>query len=123
MSVHHPDITTWFLGSLTIKLDILAHNGSSGLVLLVEGNADSAALNTPAANLLDKLVKSLAVQVEPRLENSTVNTLHGLADDNSLANAHQLLEALDIGNQIGVEVVSVECGPELVVRGADQLAV
>lgn len=108
---------------LTVELDILAHNGSSGLVLLVEGNADSAALNTPAANLLDKLVKSLAVQVEPRLENSTVNTLHGLTDDNSLADAHQLLEALDIGDQIGVEVIAVKCGPELVVRGADQLAV
>lgn len=111
------------MDKLTVELDILAHNGSPGLVLLVERNVDSAVLDSPAANLLDKLVKGLAVQVEPRLKNSTVNTLHGLADDNSLADAHQLFKALDIGDQVGIEVIAVEGGPELVVGGTDQLAV
>lgn len=108
---------------LTVKLDVLAHHCSSGLVLLVERNADCAALDGPAADFLDELVKGLAVQVEPRLENGAVDALHGLADDNSHAHTHELLEALHIGDQVGVQVVAVQRGPELVVRSADQLAV
>lgn len=112
-----------FPKGLTVKLDILAHHGSSGLVLLVEGDVDHAALDGPAADVLDKLVKGLAVEVEPRLENGAVDALHGLADDDGHADAHELLEARDIGDQVGVKVVAVQRRPELVVRGTDELAV
>lgn len=123
MSVFCFSVVACDVPKLTVKLDILAHDGSSGLILLVQRNADGATLNSPSANLLDKLVEGLTVEVEPRLKDGTVNTLHGLADNNSLAHAHQLFEALDIGDQVGVEVIAVQRGPELVVRGADQLAV
>jgi len=108
---------------LTIKLDILTHNSAPSLILLVERNSDTAALDTPPTDLLDKLLKRLAVQVQPRLEHAALNTLHSLADNHSLALAHQLLETLHVGSEIGVEVIAVECGPELVVGGADELAV
>jgi hypothetical protein len=111
------------LKKLTIKLDIFTHNSASGLILLVERNDNTATLNTPPTNLLDKLIKGFSIEVQPRLQHSTLNTLHSLADNHSLALAHQLLEPLDIGDQISVEVIAVQRRPECVVGGADQLAV
>lgn len=118
-----PNITTSKVRELTIKLDILTHNSAPSLVLLVEGNSDTAALNTPPTNLLDKLLKRLAVEIQPRLQHTALHTLHSLRDDHSLTHTHQLLKALHISSQVGVKVIAVQSGPEGIVGGADELAV
>lgn len=100
---------------LTIKLDILPHNSSPGLVLLVKRDVDRLALDSPATRVLDEVLKGVVGEVQPRLQEGLVDALHALADDDSHADAHQLLEALDVGGEVGVEVVAVERGPELVV--------
>lgn len=100
---------------LTIKLDILPHHGSPSLVLLVERNVDRLALDGPSTHVLDEVVKRLVLDAQPRLQAALVDALHALADDDGHANPHELLEALHIGNQVGVKVVVFQRGPELVV--------
>lgn len=64
------------------------------------------------------MLKVGAGQVQPALEDGLVDLAHRLADGGGDAHAHQLLEAGDIGDQIGVQVVAVEGGPEGGVVGA-----
>lgn len=90
---------------LTIELDILPHHRSSSLILLVQRNGNGVALNSPSADFGNELV---VLDVQPRLKQALVYALHALTDDNSHPYPHQLLEALDVGRQVGVQVVAVE---------------
>lgn len=103
---------------LTVKVDILPDNGALCLVVLVHGDLDLAALDVPAADASDKVLKLGAGQVKPRLEDGLVDLADGLADGRRNADAHQLLEARDVGNQVGVQVIRVERRPEGSVVGA-----
>ena len=102
---------------------MLALDFAAGLVLLVGGDLDNGAVGAglvdlPAADLGDELLKGLtAPQVKPLLENLGVDLTECLANLNSDADADQLLEAGDIGGQIGVEIIGVQGGPELSVLG------
>jgi hypothetical protein len=103
---------------LTVKLDILPHNSALGLVVLVDRHLDLAALNSPSTHAADEVLEFFARQVKPRLEDALVNLTHSLADSGGNAHAHQLLEARDIGDEVGVQVVRVQGRPEGSVVGA-----
>jgi hypothetical protein len=103
--------------ALTIKLDVLPHNRALSLVVLVDGNRDLGTVHLPAYGT-DKLVKVAALHVQPRFQNALVDLPHRLADGGGYPHAHQLLEARHVGDQVGVQVVRVECRPKGSVVGA-----
>ena len=78
---------------LTIKLDVLPDNGALGLVVLVDGYLDLGTINVPSAHASNKVVKLASREIQPRLEDASVNLTHSLTDSSSNAHAHQLLEA------------------------------
>lgn len=101
-----------------VNTDTLALDLAAGLVLLVGGHLDhgvgAGLVNLPAADLGDELLESLAAaQVEPLLQNLGRDLTEGLADLNGNADAHELLEAGNVGNKVGVQVIRVQGGPEL----------
>jgi hypothetical protein len=97
---------------LTVKLDVLPHNGALGLVVLVHGHLDLGAVDGPSAYAADKVVEVAALEVQPRLQDAPVDLAHSLADRSGNSHAHQLLETGHVGNQVGVEVVGVQGRPE-----------
>lgn len=101
-----------------LDADMLALDLGAGLVLFIGGDADDSAIDLPATNVDDELVEGVAVaHVEPGLEVVGGDGAEGLADFHGDADADKLLEASDVGRQVGVEVVRVEGGPELGVLG------
>lgn len=106
-----------------VELDVLTHDGAASLILLVQGHAHSGAVDGPAAHLGDEVVELGAGHVEPALEDVTLDLLHALADNDRNAHLHDLLEALNVGDQVSVEVVALEGVPELGVVGARELVV
>lgn len=106
-----------------VELDVLAHSGAAGLVLLVERHLDGGAVDLPAANLGDEVVELVALDVQPALEHVALDLLHALADNDGNADLHDLLEALHVGDQVGVEVVALKSVPEVGVAGVDELVV
>jgi hypothetical protein len=106
-----------------VELDVLAHSGAAGLVLLVEGHVDGVAVDLPAAHLGDEVVELVALDVQPALEHVALHLLHALADNNRDADLHDFLETLHVGDQVGVEVVALEGVPEVGVAGACELLV
>lgn len=91
---------------------------AASLILLVGGDTDNSTINLPATDIRDKLVKGLtAAQIKPLLEGVGRDRAEGLADLHGDADADELLEARDVGRQVGVQVVRVERRPELRVLG------
>jgi hypothetical protein len=69
------------------------------------------------------VVELVALDVQPALEHVALHLLHALADNNRDADLHDLLEALNVGDQVVIEVVTLECVPEVGVAGAGKLLV
>lgn len=99
--------------SKLFKAHILSHNHIPRLILLVQRNLHVASLNLPTTDLTHESLKSISFQIQPLLQNPPINTLHTLADDDRHAHAHQLLESLHVGDQVSVQIVAVECAPEV----------
>lgn len=108
---------------LTVKLDILPDDRPLGLVLLVHRHFDDVRLDGPFAHLAHEALKVPPLQVQPGLEHGSLDLAYGLADAAGDADADQLLEAADVGHEVGVQVVAVERGPELRVLGPAELGV
>lgn len=112
------DHTAEHIHTHALALDLAAR-----LVLLVRGHLDNSAVGTrlvhlPAADLGDELLEGLAAaQVEPLLQHLGVDLPEGLADLDGDTDAHELLEAGDVGDQVRVQVIGVQGGPELGVLG------
>jgi hypothetical protein len=69
------------------------------------------------------VVELVALDVQPALEHVALHLLHALADDHCDANFHDLLEALNIGDQVVIKVITLKCVPEVGVAGAGELLV
>lgn len=90
---------------LTVKLDVFPHNGALSLVIFVDGYLDLASVDIPSAHRADEVLKLLALEVQPALQNAALYLTDGLAHRCGNAHAHQFLEPGYVGNQVGVEVV------------------
>lgn len=108
-----------------VDVDILADLGLLRLVVGVLGHNDLVAVDLPATRLDDVLLDGiLALQAKPALEHR-----HGLHIPERLGDylgdldADGVLKALDVGGQVGVEVVGVEGAPEAVKGGAFEMCV
>ena len=105
---HHP--------SKLLKPDLLPHHRPLGLILLVNRHAhDPDLIDPPAANLPHEGVKLPPLQIQPALGDGALDGAAALADGDGDADAHELLEAVDVGDEVGVEVVRVERVPEVAV--------
>ena len=60
----------------------------------------------------------MPAQIQPALGDGALDGAAALADGDGDADAHQLLEAVDVGDEVGVEVVRVEEVPEVAVGAA-----
>lgn len=105
-----------------VNADALALDLAADLVLLVRGHLDhgvgAGLVDHPAADLGDELLEGLTVgKVQPLLQNVGVDLTEGLSDLDGDTDAHKLLETGNVGNQIGVQVIRVQGGPELSVLG------
>ena len=101
-----------------VDADALALDFAAGLVLLVRRHAHDGTVDLPAADVRDELVEGFAAaQVQPLLQGVRGDGAEGLADLDGNADAHQLLEAGDVGSQVCVQVIGVEGRPELGVLG------
>lgn len=97
---------------------MLALNLGAGLVLLVGRHTDDGAINLPAADVNNELVKRVtAADIEPGLQVLGSDGAEGVADLDGDSDANELLEAGHIGGQVCVQVVRVQGGPELGVLG------
>lgn len=65
----------------------------------------------------------MPAQIEPALGDGALDGAAALADGDGDADAHQLLEAVDVGDEVGVEVVRVEEVPEVAVGAAFEAGV
>lgn len=97
---------------LTVKFDVFTDNGALSLVVLVDGHLDLVTVDIPSTYATDKVVIFASREVQPRLKDASVNLAYRLADSGGNAYAHEFLKARNVGNQVGVEVVRVEGGPE-----------
>ena len=97
---------------LTVKFDVFTDNGALSLVILVDGHLNLVTIDIPSTYATNKMVEFASREVQPRLEDASVNLAYCLADSGGNAYAHELFKAGDVGNQVGVEVVRVERGPE-----------
>ena len=95
-----------------LHLDVLSDDGSLGLILLVQWDLDDGALNLPSANLLDELITSIARKTEPRLKHRLLELANGLGDGKRNAYSDELFETRHIGDEVGVEIITVEGAPE-----------
>lgn len=103
-----------------VNLDILPNHRTLRLILLVQRHLNHRTLNLPSTHLADELIERLTLQSQPRLQHRALDLTHSLRNSHGDTDADQLLEAVDIGDEISVQVVGVECGPELCVRGAGE---
>lgn len=93
-------------------------NLTTSFILLIRGHLNDITLDLPVTNLLDKLHQRLLVaQVQPLLQNLSVDLPESLADLDGNTDAHELLEPGHIGDQIRVQIVRVQSRPELGVLG------
>ena len=102
--------------------DAFTLNFTAGLILLICGHLDNSSagglFNLPVADLADELFQRLTVpQVEPLLEDVSVDLAEGLADLDGNADAHELLKPGDVRDQVRVQVIRVQGRPELSVLG------
>ena len=88
-----------------------------GLVLRVRRDRHLLPLDPPPTRLLAKLGQPVASQIEPAAQHRRLDLAERLADLARDADADQVLEAGDVGVEVGVEVVALERGPELRVLG------
>lgn len=91
---------------LTIELDILPDHRALCFVLLIQWHPDVAAFDRPSANISNKAIKTVLVQLEPVFEYGSLNFSYCLGHSRGDAHAHQLFEAADVGDEIGVEIVA-----------------
>lgn len=103
-----------------LDLDILRNHRALRLVLLIQRHLDRQAIKAPSTHLRHELLERLALQAQPRLQHVARDLTHGLCDRHRDADADQLLEAGDVGDQVRVQVVGVEGAPELGVGGAGE---
>lgn len=107
-----------------LKVDILSDLGLLSLVIGVGGDLDIAVLlDGPTPDIGDVLLGRIFAETEPRLEMAKLNLTVGLGDEVGDAATHGVLEAGDVGNQIGAKVVAVDIGPEAGVLSALELTV
>ena len=107
-----------------VDVDVLADLGLARLVLGVLGDLDHVTLDLPAAGFRDELGGGLGVvKAEPALEHGELDLAVRLADELGDAHADHVLEAGNVGGQVGVQVVAVERGPEAGVLGTLELGV
>lgn len=104
---------------LTIKPDILLHHRPLGLIFLIHRhhNNPPRAIHAPPADLLDEMLKLRALQPQPAFEHPSLHLAAALPHRHGDAHAHQLFEAAHVGDQVRVQVVAVQRGPELRVLG------
>lgn len=92
-----------------INANTLALDFTAGLIFLVGRDKNNGALNLPTANILNKLLQSLtATQIKPPLQRLRRDGTESLSALDGNADADQLLEAGDVGGQIGVQVIRVQ---------------
>lgn len=105
--------------------DVLADLGLFGLVLRVLRNVNDAVVaDLPAAGLGDKgLDLGFAAETEVAFEDADINLTEGETDELGDLDADDLLETLNVGGEVRVDVVALEGGPEVVVSGALEVAV
>jgi hypothetical protein len=103
-----------------INLDILRNHRALRLVLLVKWDLDIGTLDLPATDLADELLEDGSGHAEPGLEDRALHLADGLGNGLCDADANQLLEAGDVGDEVGVEIVAIEGAPEFAVGGAGE---
>lgn len=109
--------------TLTIKLHVFSHHGAFRLVLFIHRDDHHAPLPSasisqlPTANLANEAFELGPMQREPAFQDLALDLAAALADVDGDLEADQLLEAVDVGDQVGVEVVAVQRGPEAFVIG------
>ena len=108
---------------LTIEFDVFPDDRPLCFVLLVQRHLDDVSVDGPLAHLRDESIKFLALEIQPFLEDMSVDLAHGLADAAGDTHPNEFLEAADVGDQIRVEVVAVERGPELAILRAAEMCV
>jgi hypothetical protein len=69
------------------------------------------------------VLELVALDIQPALEHVALHLLHALADDHRDADFHDLLETLNVGDQVVVKVIALECVPEVGIAGAGELLV
>lgn len=109
---------------------LLPHDRPLGLVLLVDRHLHhlhllplpprsdrtaAAAADPPAAHPAHKGLEVVPSAVQPGLGDGPLDGAAALADGDGDADAHRVLEAGDVGDEVGVEVVRVEGVPEVAV--------
>lgn len=85
---------------------------------------DAVVTDLPAASLGDKgLDLGFAAETEVAFEDADINLTEGETDELGDLDANNLLETLNVGGEVRVDVVALEGGPEVVVSGALEVAV
>jgi len=97
-----------------LKLDTLPHRCAPGLIFLIQRNLHRLPIlvHLPSTHLLDEIPELATGKVEPFLQHLPLHLLHALAHDHGDAHTHYLLEALHIGDEVGVEVIPFKRLPE-----------
>ena len=121
-----------FWARLTVELHILPYDGALCFILLIHRHHHHAGLpalhlililtliDPPPANINNEPLKLPPLQTQPALEHAPLDLATALPHRDRDPHAHQLLEPVDVGDQVGVEVVAVERGPERLVAGLRQ---
>ena len=101
-----------------INANILPNLRLLSLVIRVARHLDIITLDRPLAHLADELLGSLEVEAQPRLQVRQADLPKGLRDEVGDAVPDDVLEAVDVGDEVGADVVAVERRPEPLVLGA-----
>lgn len=116
---------------LTIKLHILPYYRPLGLIFFVCRNnhhssspssfppstTTSPSLQSPPTYLHHKPLKLRPLQRQPPLQHFALHLATTLSHTHRDAHPHQFLKSINFSNQIGVQVVAVEGGPESFIIG------
>ena len=95
-----------------LNLNILPNNSPLRLILLIQRHLHQRPLRLPSTVPTDKLLKRLALQPQPALQDRSLDLSHRLRDGQRDTGADQVFEAGHVGDEVGVEVVAVQRAPE-----------
>lgn len=108
----------------TVKLHIFPHYRPLGLIFFIRRDnhhpSFPAPIQRPPTYLTYKPLEFGPLQRQPTLQHLPLDFAATLSHARGDPHPHQLLKATDIGDQIRVQVVTVEGGPESLVVGLRQ---
>jgi hypothetical protein len=97
--------------------DSLPSNLALGLIFCIRRDCNLLPVNSPSTGFLTKLGQRVPSQIQPAAQHTCLNLPERLAHLACNSYSYQILEPRDVGIQVRVEVVALECGPELRILG------